>query len=185
MPLHSKAVMCTAKNLKLANFQTCKLKQRNPLHLQLPHRPLFRNSYGTWTSKRFPNAIGVPQGFVISPMLFNVVMAKLDRDLSTISETRYAIFTDDAAILTHRRQHLHTQLAALREAITGINMFSRGSKVKLSAEETSYVVKASRKPHEENTYATFPLIYRNVSIQRSIHVKALGVSFQANGKAGI
>lgn len=44
----------------------------------------FEIAISSWNSTEYTNNLGVPQGSVISPALFNFVMSKHDKELSTI-----------------------------------------------------------------------------------------------------
>ncbi|XP_077528378.1 uncharacterized protein LOC144140044 [Haemaphysalis longicornis] len=69
-------------------------------------------------SKRL-GSVGTPQGAVISPFHFNIVMFKVAAALYTIPEARYNIYTDDITIWTARGSdgHIADTLQRARQAV--------------------------------------------------------------------
>ncbi|KAM7290016.1 hypothetical protein ISCGN_030144 [Ixodes scapularis] len=67
-----------------------------------------------------PNRLGVPQGSVLSPTLFNIVMAALPHALAEISDIGFTLYADDLTIWASHTCSLEKQEKAARDTLVGI-----------------------------------------------------------------
>ncbi|KAG0436028.1 hypothetical protein HPB47_018188 [Ixodes persulcatus] len=71
-----------------------------------------------------PNRVGVPQGSVLSPLLFNMAMADLPHRLSRIPSLKFTVYADDISLWTvtgDTRTQRQTLQAGLDEVQTHLN----------------------------------------------------------------
>lgn len=146
----------------------------------LPERK-FENAISSWTSAEYTNNLGVPQRSVISQALFDLVMCKLDKELSTISKIRHTIYAEDVTTWTCRGQEVRTILRALRGASSPSRCFHTGQDLTPPPTKMSFGVVSSKKSQEDGIVSKFPPMFKNVPIQHA-HSGLLGVTYQSGGK---
>ena len=77
----------------------------------------FQVSIGTILSERKNNSAGVPQGAILSPMLFNLYCH--DMTVTTDDATTHATYADDTLIAT-AHTNVNTSIATLQQNIEGL-----------------------------------------------------------------
>lgn len=86
---------------------------------------------------------GVPQGAVLSPILFNFVFIHLAWQLDTVQHTRFLIYADDVTVWsTHK--NVQMQYTALQKALEVIQAFAAKVGLTVSAEKTKYMTVANK-----------------------------------------
>ena len=88
---------------------------------------------GSFTANPRPVVCGVPQGGVLSPILFNILMQSLPQYIP--SPIRCSIFADDVAIWLSGGSPAKANLL-LQKAIDGISLFASNHDLTISAEKT-------------------------------------------------
>ncbi|KAG0423369.1 hypothetical protein HPB47_000844 [Ixodes persulcatus] len=128
------------------------------------------------------NGIGVPQGAVLSPMLFNLAMAGLPTRLAEIEGIGFTIYADDITLWTSGGPP-GAQEQALQEAINTVADYLREVGMAPSPEKTTYVVVADASNRKKDVKNLFNLCLdgRPIQCQRSIRV--LGLPIDEDGGA--
>lgn len=117
------------------------------------------------------NNIGVPQGAVLSPTLFNIVIAPLLWRLHKIQLLNATAYADDVTIWTHEGTP-DNQKAALQEGLDTIADFLKEVGMFPSPEKTKYTVFG--KGREQTDLA---LTFDGDPIAKEDSIKVLGVNF--------
>ncbi|KAM7306485.1 hypothetical protein ISCGN_010188 [Ixodes scapularis] len=124
--------------------------------------------------KQFSSCVGVPQGAILSPLLFNVVMTGVARELELIHGVRFTLYADDITIWTEADDHEDTESAimctcgfVLHYAIRRI-IDSLGNKLNSPRDElnrdlkhdlnNSLKDKPSNRSHNTNTSKRLPIL---------------------------
>lgn len=94
-------------------------------HLQLKERKL--------------GSTGAPQGAVISPFLFNLVMMPVAKRLSRLPHVRHAIYADDITLWMAGGNTGHIE-ASLQEAIQQIEEGLRGTGLRCSPQKSALLI---------------------------------------------
>lgn len=100
--------------------------------------------YGDFTSAPARNGVGVPQGSVLSPLLFNIAMANLPKLLHKIPNLKFTVYADDVTIWTTHGD-LTTQQSTLQSGLDAVDSHLNEVGLRASSEKTTYMVVASRK----------------------------------------
>ncbi|XP_075539212.1 uncharacterized protein LOC142573881 [Dermacentor variabilis] len=136
----------------------------------------FQVQVGSDLSSYHHNGVGVPQGAVISPTLFNIVLAPLPVKLETITSVEHAIYADDVTLWTTRGS-LGEQEEALQTALNTIESFTREIGLTLAPEKTEFLVihggKRSKPKDEEK--ASVHLSIGQTPILRKRVIRILGM----------
>jgi group II intron reverse transcriptase/maturase len=77
------------------------------------------------------SATGAPQGGVISPLLCNVYLHRLDRAWSAGQHGVLVRFADDAVVMCQTRQQAETALARLTELLAGLGLEPKAAKTRI------------------------------------------------------
>ncbi|XP_042145563.1 uncharacterized protein LOC121835437 [Ixodes scapularis] len=117
------------------------------------------------------NNIGVPQGAVLLPTLFNIVMAPLLWRLYKIEKLKATAYADDVTIWTHEGTP-EQQEAALQEGLNTIGDFLKEVGMRPSPEKTKYTVFGAG-----NVQRNLQLTFAGDPIVREESIKLLGVTF--------
>ena len=98
---------------------------------------------GNEVSQNFHINAGTPQGAVISPTIFNIMMY----DLPSIVEAPWAqvTYADDCTLMTHR--DLSFIVETLNSCLEDINRWAAKWKLKVSQEKTEYTVITRKRKH--------------------------------------
>lgn len=130
---------------------------------------------------------GTPQGSVLSPLLFNIVMAGLSRQLSGISDVGHTIYADDITIWC-RGGSDGTVEAALQEAIDTTESFLEDTGLSCSPEKSELLlykpVRRGRRPR-----GWVPPLENDIhlrtksgrSIPKVASIRILGMTLEATG----
>ncbi|KAM7289011.1 uncharacterized protein ISCGN_029148 [Ixodes scapularis] len=133
---------------------------------------------------RRTNRIGVPQGSVISPMLFNIVMAALPHQLEQIEGLGLTVYADDVTIWTQTGD-LYQQQETLQAGLDVIENHLRKVGLSAAPEKTKYVVLAPFKERTEKIGEKMTLVLAGKRILPSREVKVLGLVFEETGTGDI
>lgn len=112
---------------------------RNFLH----NRPIqLSSTLPGWTPNTYYNDKGVPQGSILGPVLFNIVMAKLAKTLEQETSARFAIYADDITIWTEGRDYSSTSdmLVELQAAVNSLEACIPKLGLELAPEKTELLV---------------------------------------------
>lgn len=127
----------------------------------------FSVSIGNYDSSTYSIPAGVPQGSVISPILYNLYT----HDMPSHDDTSLTLFADDTAF---RASHTHVCniLTALREHSTQISEYMELWKININREKTQAIFITRRRTREvpKRTFKIF-----NKSIKWATEAKYLGV----------
>ncbi|KAH7961964.1 hypothetical protein HPB52_013753 [Rhipicephalus sanguineus] len=85
------------------------------------------------------NHVGVPQGSVISPTLFNISMHQLPRRLADISGLKHAVYADDVTVWTHQGS-IGEHEDVLRRALNIIHDYALETGLQTAPDKTEFVV---------------------------------------------
>ncbi|KAM7289544.1 hypothetical protein ISCGN_029673 [Ixodes scapularis] len=138
--------------------------------------------YGDFTSASARNGVGVPQGSVLSPLLFNIAMANLPKLLHKIPNLKFTVYADDVTIWTTHGD-LTTQQSTLQSGLDAVDSHLNEVGLRASSEKTTYMVVASRKQRIADVKNRIVLSLDGKRIQPSETIKILGVRFEDTGGA--
>ncbi|KAM7298306.1 hypothetical protein ISCGN_018908 [Ixodes scapularis] len=144
----------------------------------------FKVKIGDKTGPETANHVGVPQRAVLSPTLFNMVMARLPPRLSKIPQLRFALYADDIALWSVAGS-VGEQEHALQRGLDEVQRFLEEVGMTASPEKTEFVVVLSGPQREaEKTRNLYTLNLAGKPIKRSSTVRVLGLFIDQDGKAG-
>lgn len=137
-------------------------------------------SIGQITSELFkmPNK-GTPQGAIISPLLFNMVMCRLARYLDGIPDLGYTLYADDITLWTSRGS-LGDKEYTLQSAVLAVEKFSRWSGLKC-APEKSEVIRIHAKGYKSR--GSINIVVEGQSVREVPTMRVLGLWLQSDGRA--
>lgn len=129
--------------------------------------------------KTYTNRLGVPQGAIVSPTLFNVVMARLAKLLSCIDDLHFTIYADDITIWTTHTHSLQDQATILQSALDCIADFLPFTGMRPSPDKTQFLV------IHGDTNDTIALTFAGEPIRQSEtgHIRILGIPIDRTGTA--
>lgn len=129
------------------------------------------------------NFIGVPQGAVLSPTLFNMVMARLPEKLERVKDLKFAIYADDITLWSTRGS-VGEQERTIQDGLDAVQVFLEEVGMRASSEKTEYVVVLAGKKREANaTRNAFHLTLDGQTILRKPSIRILGHLIDEDGKA--
>ncbi|XP_042144990.1 uncharacterized protein LOC115317788 [Ixodes scapularis] len=132
-----------------------------------------RNTMGPETL----NSRGVPQGAVISPTLFNMVMADLPTRLRRIENLGFTIYADDVTLWT-KGGSLGDQEFTMQRGIDEVAKYLEEVGMEPSPEKTQYMVVARPKDHRKGIAQQVQLQLMGKELERRPSIKILGVTFE-------
>lgn len=135
---------------------------------------------GPEQGERKTNRIGVPQGCVISPMLFNIAMAALPHQLEQIEGLGFTVYADDVTIWTGSGD-LNQLQETLQAGLDIIENHLRRVRLDAAPEKTKYVVLAPKKERIEKIGEKMTLVLAGKRILPTREVKVLGLVFEETG----
>ena len=118
---------------------------------------------------------GVPQGGVISPILFNVHINDVDKDIPSSLGIKSCKFADDLTL--YQIVPLHSE-SYMQEGVDGVKLWADRNKMELNAKKTKDMW-SSFKKHSDNPPH---LCINDMVIDRETEFKLLGVVIQDNLK---
>ena len=74
---------------------------------------------------------GTPQGGVVSPLLANVYLHRLDRDWQTHGTGTLVRYADDLIVMFRTRQEAHAALGTLKDLLAGLGLRLKASKTRI------------------------------------------------------
>ena len=113
---------------------------------------------------------GVPQGSVLGPLLFIIVMDSLSAELNKIPDLDHAFFTDDLTLLTASNDKDVIQ-RTLQHALEVVESCTKTHYMELSAPKTKYTLFGARNWNE------LTLFVGETQIGEDRHPRLLGVDF--------
>jgi hypothetical protein len=141
----------------------------------------FRVTQNDQCSEWFPATAGVPQGCVLSPLLFAIYINDLDdQQLSSLHLT-LALFADDGAGWPqhHHHQSYLSQFRILRDFVSLVEDWSNEWELEFSASK-SQILLFDNKSHMRVPHHPITLDSHNIELVD--HYKYLGLIFQSDGR---
>ena len=120
---------------------------------------------------------GTPQGSVLSPILFNLVIDKIGQIIAQTNGVDGCLFADDIAIFTPPTTNLKQATVNLQKALDDITMWSLQNRIKFSENKTKLVIFGDKKTTFKPKMAIM-----HFNIERVKMYKYLGIILQENGK---
>lgn len=143
------------------------------IHSFLKERSV-RVKVGSTFGNKTANRIGVPQGAVLSPTPFNMVMADLLPTLDKISGICYTIYADDITIWSTGGS-LGEQEQALQQGLNTTTDFLESAGLSPSPEKTVFVVVANAHLSKQQVKDQINLSMNGVRLQAKEGVRILGL----------
>lgn len=127
----------------------------------------------------FTNVVGVPQGAILSPMLFNLVMRDIAGELETIENLKHTVYADDITIWTDGSTDVKTVTEAVQRGLDAIERGLAATGMRASSEKTQYIVLGG----VEQTRETVDIRLGGRRIERAASrwIRILGVPLHEQG----
>lgn len=153
----------------LSDFLSHRTMELQAGDLQLPEREL--------------GSVGTPQGSVISPVLFNLVMIGVAERLSGIPQVRYTIYADDITLWVPGGSDGHIE-STLQEAVDAIEQHLAGTGLRCSPQKSELLIlpppgRYRRKAEEDSATITLHTSDGSV-IPRVQTLRVLGMLLEAS-----
>ncbi|XP_037562304.1 uncharacterized protein LOC119441764 [Dermacentor silvarum] len=132
----------------------------------------------TSTKFKMPSR-GTPQGAIISPLLFNIGMCRLARQLDQIPDLGYTLYADNITLWAARGPLGHKE-HVLQQAAEAVEKFSRSSGLKY-APEKSQVIRVHSRGYISN--GPVNIVVEGHAVQEVTTMRVLGFWLQSSGKA--
>ncbi len=104
----------------------------------------FSVSIGTYMSDSAPLSCGVPQGFVLGPLLFSLYMLPLGRIISSF-KISYHCYADDIQLYIYFSPDRLEKLSLLQNCLASINKWMSDNFLQLNNDETEVMIIAPDK----------------------------------------
>lgn len=138
---------------------------------------------GRHDTLHFDNRSGVPQGAILSPTLFNLVMTKLVRGVAAIPGVHVTAYADDVTIWTEAADHSSTESAvhSLQQALDTFTSLLPATGMEVSLAKSNFIIIRGR-PEER---ALVALTMGGQTLQRAPErwIRVLGVPIHESGGA--
>lgn len=121
--------------------------------------------FNDYKSKKEINELGVPQGSVLGPPLFNLYVNDISR---VINKSSVHLFADDTMITTSG-ENIHEIINVINEDLSNFSNWLKFNKLKLNVEKTKFMIIG------QNTQTHDDVKIDNISIQKVSEFKYLGV----------
>lgn len=134
-------------------------------------------------------SIGTPQGTVISPLLFNLVMTGVARQLQRIPEVRYTIYADDITLWVPGGSDRHIE-ETLQRAVDTIKSYLEPTGLTCSPDKSELLIATpgkQRPPKKGDTRRTDVIHIHTRTSNDSPHVatlRVLGMFLTSNRRNG-
>ncbi|KAG0413173.1 hypothetical protein HPB47_009671 [Ixodes persulcatus] len=144
----------------------------------------FEISSGAQQPRMFQNFRGVPQGAILSPTLFNLVMSKIARVLRAVPHLQHTTYADDITLwVDPRNTKLDTKetVVTMQTALDAIDQCLQTTGMQPSPEKTAFLIVGGL----EHNRAQVHLTLSGQPIQRSPErwIRILGVPLHEQGGA--
>jgi hypothetical protein len=135
----------------------------------------FKVSIRNTISNRFPLKVGVPQGSILGPILFNCVMTKL-ADMLTQADVTFHMYADDTQLWFPFQQENECEIRSeISSVFSAIESFMFKHHLKLNANKTVFL------PVSRSNLQFSPLVLKpNLSIPPSTSARNLGIMFDSS-----
>lgn len=133
-----------------------------------------QSKWGSTAGPETPNGVGVPQGAVLSPTLFNLVMADLPPRLARIQDLCFTIYAEDITIWT-KSGAVGKQEEVLQEALDTSVEFLDSVGMSAAPNKTSYIVVGNRRIQSQTETKNIRLTMKGDGIQRAESLRILGL----------
>ena len=122
---------------------------------------------------------GVPQGSILGPLLFTVLVSDIS---STVTSGKYHTYADDQQwYLNFKPNNAITAFNTANTFLNSMDNYSDRNCLKLNTEKTKYIVIGSKCNLKKLSYNDLPLLkLKGDLIERKADVKNLGVVFDEN-----
>lgn len=139
----------------------------------------FQVAVGQTLSAPKKSRVGVPQGAVLSPLLFNLVMAPLCYRLADIPGFRFSVYADDVTIWTNGGSD-GDQSDAIQTGLDTIATFLKEVGLTPSSDKTNFVILGTK---GARSASQFSFTFDGEQITQQDSVRVLGIYIDADGGA--
>lgn len=130
---------------------------------------------------------GTPQGSVISPLLFNLVMIAVAESLSRINEVKYTIYADDITLWVDGGSDAHIE-STLQTAVDTIEGCLKGTGLKCSPNKSElllYVPIRNRRVKDQREHEKIKIKTSDgTTIPIVNKIRVLGMTIESHGRNG-
>lgn len=143
---------------------------------------MFQVKIGKTRGPEMSNSKGDPQGAVISPTLFNMVMAGLPARLRRVTGLGFTIYADDITLWT-KGGAMANQEQTMQQGIDEVLEYLQNVGMQASPEKTQFMVVARPRDHRKGVADQVDLHIQGQKIKREKQIKILGVTFEETARS--